>query len=564
MRFIQSLNEPAADYVAMINPVLAALRSNSRKGENGIAVDLADEWRAKINQTWNDEVAKAKADLRKADRITWYLRFVRATIVHTYSSAMDEAKLNKLRNDYISRSGLAIEQDGFNLGPHNNSLVTLCHYLSLPIAAIRQYQFRFQSYHEVISDFQELEDKWKDSVKDTLEDNDAKILINCGNDWFWVNTQKAYCSKEAAAMGHCGNAPRQGSDDELLSLRKKIMFGNEVRWQPHLTFILASDGYLTEMKGKANEKPSEKYFPMIVQLLESDIVTGIRGGGYMPGHNFSMADLDDTTRDKLIAQKPELGSVGDLYEKYGNSDVVFRRIEADLQEYGLSVEEYNDDTIVLATFDSLEQYFRNGIRDSDGEKLASLAIDADFDDWLDPALKDNTEILNQLVEAMDEEGDTFLDMVAHQTGARSENAIASLIHMFPKSLGSIWGEIRQELQEKAKTGSRKHMRDVHLACYGIDVSETEDGGVTVSIPFRTLAYDLAAYKDEDYDDMDGFDECIRSQDWLATRDSDYDDYPDDDDLEHITEQSLYEDGIRLAIEHIKGLLHDDSQMSFDF
>ena len=46
----------------------------------------------------------------------------------------------------------------------------------------------------------------------------------------------------------------------------------------------------------------------------------------MPEHNFSMNDLDSDIRDKLLAEKPDLGDAWDMYTKEGMTKRVLNRI----------------------------------------------------------------------------------------------------------------------------------------------------------------------------------------------------------------------------------------------
>lgn len=540
MRFNQILNE-AADYSAMISPVLSAI---VRFSPRGIAHDLNAEIKENIQRAWDNAIEEAKP-LKKADRITWYLRLVKAGLVEAYSKALDPAKANKLRQDYNSRSGTPIISDSFNIA---KAIPTLLHYLSLPIAGIQDYQFRFQSYATVIADFQQMEDKWKASVKDTLQDDDSKIIINCGDNWFWVNTEKAYCSKEAAAMGHCGNEPRRDSGDHLLSLRKKKMFGKEVRWEPHLTFILNDQGILTEMKGKGNEKPVAKYFPMIVQLLRSTIVKGIVGGGYLPENNFSIDDLDDATREELIKEKPELGTVADLYTKYGPSNIVFDRLTVNLKTMGLSVEDWSGDTITLETWNTVDALFRT-TNDREGRQLTNLA-DGEFDDWLD--MTNDEKILTAIFEK-DEDG---AEQIATRIGVDVDKVIPALLHMFPKSIAAIWGEIKNEIQEDAKKAIRQRITGMPLSCHTISITIEDDGGIAATMPFEDLVLDTASYMMEDYEEIDsGFEYCAQSSDWLNI--DVHNSYASDSDEVVETDRSLYDKADQLAIEHLLGLFHDE-------
>ncbi len=560
-KFIDILTEASADYAAMINPVLSALKSNPRNTSSGIAVDIADEWRKKISKQWNEAIREAKADLKKADRITWYLRLVRAVLVEIYASGLDEAKANKLRQDFNSRVGLPVTEDGtfsVAVGGYKGVLEDLKHFLSLPIPAIQNYQFRFQPYRDVYGDFVEFENQWKETVKNSIEDDESKVIIDCGNNWFWVDTEKAYCSKEAAAMGHCGNSPRQHTGDHLLSLRKKILFGNEVRWEPHLTFILAEDGYLTEMKGKGNEKPAARYHPMIVKLLESNYVDGIRGGGYLPQNNFDMKDLDDEVRERLIELKPELGSIADAFEKLGPCDKIFDRLAVILDEYGLSIDSWQDEDILIETWKDVEAFLRG----RDGEGITDVATgNLDPLDWLDEA--NAFTGLKNMVEEGDEETDQFLAMLSLKTGMREENALDALEHMFPQSVATIWDEVKKDIVEEAKQATSAILDEMRVSYHDLNVRVHEDGSVSLSVDFGKLVYSVSSYQEEDWEYTDGFENCVQDREWLAQNSDDgYDDEETDKqrtDIEWLKEQAL-----SMLIEHISGLFEDDDQLSFDF
>lgn len=128
--------------------------------------------------------------------------------------------------------------------------------------------------------------------------------------WKWVDLEKSYCSKEAKAMGHCGNEGF-GEGDNIVSLR-------DAEGSAHLTFII-NDGYLGEAKGRANNKPSEKYHKPILELLKSKHIESIKGGGYKPENNFSFHDLHDDHK-KELEHKPNMNEPFDhMMEKHKGS-----------------------------------------------------------------------------------------------------------------------------------------------------------------------------------------------------------------------------------------------------
>lgn len=126
----------------------------------------------------------------------------------------------------------------------------------------------------------------------------GKPIIKFPDGWSWVNLGKSYCPIESATMGHCGNSGGSSSD-RILSLRDN-------KNVPHLTFIDTGDGKLGEMKGRHNSKPEKKYHPYIVELLKSDYVKKLIGGGYAEESNFDLNDLGLEEKEKLLALKPSL------------------------------------------------------------------------------------------------------------------------------------------------------------------------------------------------------------------------------------------------------------------
>ena len=145
----------------------------------------------------------------------------------------------------------------------------------------------------------------------------------------WFDLDRAFCSKEGESMGHCGNTASYKDDDTILSYRTPHPH-KKYHWTPHLTFILDGAGYLGEMKGYANQKPSAKYHKVIRTLIMNDFIRGIKGGGYHPEANFSVWDLPDAA--ELIAKKPGLAgdNIGKYVEDIGIDDTLVEIISTKL------------------------------------------------------------------------------------------------------------------------------------------------------------------------------------------------------------------------------------------
>lgn len=312
-------------------------------------------------------VEEARKYLRKNDRVTWYLRLWKIGFLASIASkataqpvqpapAVDANAMpaeppasllyKKMVTTYAHRARMSendVAAAGWTVFNDHHFLISLEHYLSLPIAAVQRKVFSFDDPERVIEEFRKAEKTWQEEAKDAFMDDEAEVLIKFPNGLAWYNLNRAYCEKEAKAMGHCGNSPRSYTDDTILSLRKTMTraatqnLPATTLHKPILTFILNGNGYLTEMKGRFNEKPEPEYHNEIVALLRNPIVVGIRGGGYAPENNFSMNDLDEATKDALVEEKPELGSLYDSYLKNGiENDHVMSMLEERLNDANAS------------------------------------------------------------------------------------------------------------------------------------------------------------------------------------------------------------------------------------
>jgi len=176
----------------------------------------------------------------------------------------------------------------------SNYIKNLEHFFSLPIPAIQNYRFNWQNPNQVFSYFEQEEQKWIESRSGTIIPRpEDKIILSFPDKSAWFLLPRGSCEDEANAMGHCGNAPTVKPGQRILSYRT---FKNK-QWYVHLTFILYENGGLGEMKGSANNKPSSKYHPYILDLLiygyNNGLIKGVHSQrGYRPENNFMITDLN--------------------------------------------------------------------------------------------------------------------------------------------------------------------------------------------------------------------------------------------------------------------------------
>lgn len=333
MNLVEASNEPlleAQNYGDMLNDVRKIFRSI--EGQESFLNGLEAAFTNMLNDT--------RRSLKKSDRIVSFIRqwklgfclvaMTRFTGGTDNNPALHDA-VNNLRLRYVAEFKARVPDletdtlERFCERMYRNHMMVLEqieHFLSLPIGAIQNKVFGFEPLYKLFNEFRVAEDEWKSKAQQLIpyDPNDGQVIEKFNDGWFWLLLDRASCRAEGAAMGHCGNTASPHKGDRVLSFRKIVDLGGHNYVRPSLTFILQHDGYLGEMKGRANNKPKAEYHPYIIALLKNDLIKGIRGGGYDPRNNFSINDLDDATREALINEKPALGTLLDYYKRVGKVD----------------------------------------------------------------------------------------------------------------------------------------------------------------------------------------------------------------------------------------------------
>ena len=231
-------------------------------------------------QEIDDNINKARSmfkttneKMAKGDRLEWYIGILRAYLSND---------INSVKGTYNFK-----DMETFN---HD-----LFHYYGFNIGEIQNTQLTNQNISQLFDTFQKAIDTYKKSSKAPVPvqhgDYQLTPVLN-GVSWWFIN--RSYCEEEGRSGQHCGNVMGQhDTTQRILSLRTP-------NHNVILTFILESNGYLGEMKAKANQKPSEKYHPNIMQLLLNPMVKGIKGAGHHPWMNFSIFDLSEQNIQVLL------------------------------------------------------------------------------------------------------------------------------------------------------------------------------------------------------------------------------------------------------------------------
>lgn len=270
------------------------------------------------------ELDKIEKGLKRQDRVIWYTRWFRFDLIFRHVSRLRRMNVPQDSEPFLKAQGLldkAAKEVGMSISDadrewlKNGDFASYKHFANTPSQEIQQMVWHRQKPSDLLVALREAETKWQETRKQQVhhsEDDEPEIFMDFGNGWAWYDLNRSSCDVEADAMGHCGNSGGRGGET-ILSLRRHM--GDEM-YRPSLTFILTDDGYLGEMKGRANEKPAERYHDMIIALLMDDRIVGINGGGYAAHSNFSLRDLDDEAREEILAKKPSLKEIPDLWDDY--------------------------------------------------------------------------------------------------------------------------------------------------------------------------------------------------------------------------------------------------------
>lgn len=281
-----------------------------------------------IDQRNAERVAWAMKTFPKSDGRTWWLRWYKLFILKQIAtkpvepedqeaSNQAQALYNKEVRRMGAKSGLGDDITGYldNI-VNRQQMEQFEHFMSLPVNAIQNFPFQWQTPYDVINAFGRAEGEWQKELSGNVPQREEhKPVVKFPDGSAWVDLGVAGCKEEGRAMGHCGNDPTQRSGQTVLSYRTPSTDKNgNPAWKPHLTFILDTNtGLIGEMKGRNNNKPDKKYHEIIMELLRQPFIKGIAGGGYKPENNFRLSDLDEDNFDEMIAMKPALA---DPYDQF--------------------------------------------------------------------------------------------------------------------------------------------------------------------------------------------------------------------------------------------------------
>jgi hypothetical protein len=251
-----------------------------------------------------DEVC---AVLQRHDRIEWCLRLWSRDLLHFAEhmpafSRNQRRRLHRLRRAHGSPApnGWWNERERFVLDWWRLQVASgRVPFLRSTLARVNLWRFR--TFRQANTYLYQLEQE-VDRIE--VHQNAVDDFLVFPNGWRWVRCAYDSSEVEGKLMRHCGNRGNWDPECELLSLREPDKVDQVSFWRPHLTFAL-KEGYLGEMKGRNNAKPSRKYHPYIQNLLRDRRIKGLSPElGALPGNDFELTDLGLIAQEWIVSRQP--------------------------------------------------------------------------------------------------------------------------------------------------------------------------------------------------------------------------------------------------------------------
>ncbi len=294
-----------------------------------------------VRERFKDELRWAKETLKRPDRVIWWLKFIKFVYytafiknapkkfqidpdaepepdppVPNFAKAM--IAKTPAYNDYI----VAVGHINTTVGSYKHRFA---HYMGIDDPRIQSYHWTHETPGDLDDKFKKWEDEYAQQEGRRLAPDASHTVIMKLGDLVWLNLNKAACADEGQAGRHCGNSPRRGSNDRILSLRRLVKGGKQ---EVCLTFVMEEDGFLGERKGFANNNPDPKYHRAIVELLKQPFIKGMKGGRWATSNDFKLTDLSPELAEELYQARPDYFTFWDVLKIFKDNKERFWAILA--------------------------------------------------------------------------------------------------------------------------------------------------------------------------------------------------------------------------------------------
>ena len=259
-----------------------------------------------------------------------------------------------------------------------------------------------------------------------IEDEDGELIMEFTDGFYWIDLQTKRSEQEGESMGHCGNT-NEGTT--IISLRRNRY--------PYVTVAYDENNkIITQIKGRGNKKPVERYHKYVVDLIIELEVEKFKSE-YDRSSDLLPEDLSGDLYEKLEEANPSYIENSKGYTIEQMREMYYDDILSDIREYAfmypseffdhIDDERFIEDVIEnekenfeienihfseilkyvksIIPYDEYEKYLANKIDaddDLDDEEKEEAKSNIDIDEVSESDLIDMIEDLNYLEEIIDE------------------------------------------------------------------------------------------------------------------------------------------------------------------
>lgn len=269
--------------------------------------------------------------LAKNDRIESFLKYYRVYLCNRFLKLYDKDDMEEFKQycqkeviSYTEKTLLSLNEIIPETLDIEILLASLKHFIDLYNSdktlykKINDYSWTNKSVFKVSVDLTEIELELRDSKKFAKAEYERRLLdaeptkeyLKIDDKYTWYIIESNRCRFEAYLNDHCGT---DSSADVLFSLRSKnpegffnshVTISAKIEKVDKKKFSTPAVFVVGQVKGKANDKPNERYWDAIVKLfLEDEFGWQVRGA-YRADSDFHISDLDDKEKNKFLKIKP--------------------------------------------------------------------------------------------------------------------------------------------------------------------------------------------------------------------------------------------------------------------
>ena len=260
----------------------------------------------------------------------------------------------------------ALQNETIFLNNYREKITSIIDWLEFPLTpnqSLSEMSFQF-AYDESKRWHDQLEAKGGDI--NYVEPSENKIIKEYpsneqGVEYYWTLIPSSFCQLEHERMGHCGRTRHES----LISLRSKTPIKQGYIADSHVTVAFGSDGIFYQVKGKKNQKPAEKYFPYIFDL----VLTLIE----------KEKESEDELRRRIKEEQSEQTKIynsekNKLEERMANSTKAIEKLEKQIEDNfdSLDADEYEQKLEEIALLKNVDSPVRRKLRELDNSHQLKL------------------------------------------------------------------------------------------------------------------------------------------------------------------------------------------------